>query len=115
MRKALIPFLSLFLIINSVFPVYASASVDLESLPEALADQLGISDFSGGILTSALFLLMFVLPVAIWRRGFMASLFMCFLTICFEVAVGWLPYWILIMMTLIIAGLYASKLSKWAK
>lgn len=86
--------------------------VNLTELPLMLAEKLGISDFAGKILCSAIFMMMFVMPVAIWRRGFLSALFMAIITMSFLVAITWLPSWTMIITILLIGALYASKVKE---
>lgn len=88
-----------------------SSEVDLLELPELIAEALGISTFAGGILLSALFLLMFLLPVAIWgdetKSSMLLSMMIGFPLMSFLVAIAFLPSWVMVMTVLMVAGMYA--------
>jgi len=105
--------LSLFLFLFSTSIVYAQ-DIDLTEIPQNLADATGIPLFAGKLLCSAILLFMFILPLVVLTRrkgtGYIAELFVGFMVMGVCVALQWLPYWIIIVLLLIVAGTYASKI-----
>lgn len=82
--------------------------------PEGLANQLSINDFTAGILLSAIFIIVFVLPMALWeRRGIFGKLIVGVITLGFCVAVSWLPTYFLVIITILIAVMLAGVSRKW--
>lgn len=86
-------------------------------IPEALADRLGISTFAGGIIATAILLMIFILPTALISRkkntGFIAELVMGFVGLGIAVAIGWCPYWVLFMIGLFVALMFAGAMRSW--
>jgi hypothetical protein len=82
-------------------------------LPTALATLLGMTVFSAGILLSGIFLLMFLLPVVWYGRNSLAVMMVGLTLIGFLVTIAWLPVWIILIIILLIAGMYASKIADW--
>jgi hypothetical protein len=65
------------------------------------------------LLTSCFLILMFVLPVAVFSRNFLIIVTMALIAITICVALTWLPYWIMLIVALLIAGLYSAKVKGW--
>lgn len=96
--------------------VYAQEddSVNLLDLPSHLANALGIPEFSAELLTCSVFMLMFLLPIAIFSKGnLLLILLIGFLQLGFFVAVGWMDFWFILVIGLIVAGLWSSKMKGW--
>jgi len=95
-------------------PVKAEADIEISAIPQNLADKMGIPLFAGQLLCSTILLLIFVLPTALIARKKNASpiaelmLGLCGMSVC--LALGWLPYWILLVFTMLIALMYAGKM-----
>jgi len=76
---------------------------------------MGIPLFAGQLLCSTIILLIFVLPTALIARKKNASpiaelvLGLCVMGVC--LALGWLPYWILLILAFLIALMYADKIT----
>lgn len=78
----------------------------LEEIPELLGDYLGITEASAQILLSIIVLLAIVLPIFITMRDERAitiAIIMLFMGVCFLVGIGWLDFWILIVVIMLIA------------
>lgn len=106
-------FLALAFLIPNVALVYGEdegTDLDLSNFPEALADKFNISVFAGGILASVLLMVMFMMPVALWSRTIIPPLFVGVLTLGFAIGVGWLDYWFLLVLCLMVALMFASKI-----
>lgn len=115
--KALLFALLLFSLIPQVYAQDQQPSneqVNLLEIPSRLAKALGIPEFAGQLLTCALVMLIVLLPIAIFSKGNMLlSMMVGFILLGFFVAVGWMPYWFLLLIGLIVAGLWSSKIGKW--
>jgi len=76
---------------------------------------MGIPLFAGQLLCSTIILLIFVLPTALIARKKGGSpiaelmLGLCSMGVC--LALGWMPYWILLVLVLLIALMYGSAIA----
>lgn len=118
MKKSYVstPLFFYYLVLSLIHSVYGADNPDLMGLPEQIGIAFGIGTFAGGILASAVLILMWVVPITILVRG-RASIFIsmisCVLILSFAVAISWLPLFTLILIVLMIAGLWASKTRGW--
>ena len=107
---------TVFLVAMLIPQVYAAEddTVNLQDLPTYLAEKLNIPTFAGQLLACSIFLVMFLLPIA-WfaRRNMMLTLLVGFVLLGFFIAVGWLPFWFLLIISLIVAGLWSAKMKGW--
>jgi len=98
----------------SISPAHAE-DIDFSVIPQNLADKMGIPLFAGQLLCSTIILLIFVLPTALIARKKNASpiaelmLGLCIMGFC--LALGWLPYWILLILVMLVAFMYADKIA----
>lgn len=74
---------------------------------------LGMPLFAGQILASAIVCLAILIPVAIWGKGFLPSLIMGLLGLGFCTAIGWLPFWFLLILSMILALMFSGKIRDW--
>ena len=110
--------LVLFVFTVAIPVVYASDEdvVNLPDFPQKLCDALGMPTnlFAGQLLASSIVLALFLLPVVFACSRFnkdvmIPSVFVGFLSLSFCIAVGWLPYWLLIMVAILIALMFGSS------
>jgi hypothetical protein len=103
-----------------ITPVHAAESVDLAAVPQQLATALGVNLFVGQLISSLLFMALFLFPgmlIAGFYGGEGAVLYTIIIVglgssgVC--VALGWLPVWIYLMMCLLVAAMYASMARGW--
>lgn len=105
-----------FSIVLSVPTVYAEESYDLTELPMRVGEYFGISIFAAGLIVSALFILFpTMITGLVMKRSantaiLYAILVVDFVTMGFLVALAWLPYWIFLILCLIIALLFAGQI-----
>jgi len=100
-----------------ISPVYAQDEVNLLALHEALGERLGVGTFAGGLIASAILLMMTILPVALINRsrkgggGPVAEIFigMVILGVC--VAITWFPIWIFILLCFLTALMFSDKIT----
>ena len=103
-----------FLVLTLITPVYADdePDINLVNLPEQLGDAWGISSFAAGLFMSTVLLFAFLLPLVVWRKTGLITLIVGFSIMGFCIAIGWLPYWIMLLISLLIASMYASKIKR---
>ena len=100
-----------------IAPVFAESdgSIDLSSFGTSLGEKLGIGDFAGNLLMGLIILLVLMFPIIMISRrrgsGFMAEMIFGIATMCFNIAVGFWPPWILIIVCFLIALLFADKIA----
>jgi len=92
---------------------YAQDEIDLSTFPQGLADTLNISLFAGQLLASVIMMLIFMLPVVVYTKTLLPPLFVGLLTLGFCIALGYLPVWFLLIISMLIAVLWGSKISGW--
>lgn len=90
--------------------------VDVSEVPERIGNALGMSgtqaEFVGGLIASSLLMAFFILPTLVLTKGksTIAVLFIGFMSMTICIALTWLPYWILLFLSLIIAIAYGNKI-----
>ena len=104
---------SLVILIN-VPHVYAQdeGEVDLTDLPSNLAKALGVSEAVAKLLASACVMLLFLTPVLMLTKNLYAILMIGFIAMGTLIALGWLDFWFILVISLIIASLWGSKIAK---
>ena len=112
-RALVLTVLCVSLLCFSVKLAYAEdPDIDLTDLPNALGDQLGISSFSAGIILTALLLFPFNMVLLLWSKGGTIAIIVNFVFLGFFTSIGWIPNWTVLLVGLIIAGLYATKIKE---
>lgn len=103
-----------FVLIFLILPAYAQdEDINLINLPSQLAEHWGITPFASGLFLSSMLGFAFLIPTMILiKRNSIGIVIIGFSVMSFCIAVGWLPYWILLLLCLLIASMYASKISK---
>ena len=104
-------FLALTLPITVSYGADNGTDLNLTSFPLILADKLSITDFAGGMLASMILTLAFILPTAIWSKTLIPPLFVGMLCLGACIAFGWLDYWFLLLIAMLIALMFGSKMS----
>ena len=84
--------------------------VDISQLPAKLAEALNMPLFAGQILASAIPFGLLCFPTFLLTKNSIAHISAIILCLSLTVAFGWLPYWILLLLALIIAFIYANQL-----
>jgi hypothetical protein len=101
-------------IIPQVYAVSENDQVNLLDLPKKLADALGIPQYAGQLLACTFILFMVLLPIAIFSKGNMLLMLMVgIVCLGFFVAIGWLEFWYILMIVLVVAGLWSAKVRGW--
>lgn len=120
MRKTLMIYVLFLLVVAflalSVSSVNAEPDINLSELPHKLSDALGLPStddyLAGKILATCIFELLFLLPVAFFTKGknAFALLIVGLSVIGFSCATGWFPAWILLIICLIVALMFAGEM-----
>ena len=111
-------FLCLLVIPVSLVHASEEETVNLGDVPQKLADALGVSLFVGQLLASLIFMALFLFPTML-IAGYFGGSGAVLYTIIFVglgssgvcTALGWLPYWMMIVEALIVVGLWSSKMA----
>jgi len=84
--------------------------LDLSNFDTALGNKLNISTFAGGLLASVILSFMFLLPIAVYSKNIYTVIIIGWLCMGFCVAVGWLDIWFLLVASLMVGLMFASKM-----
>ena len=106
-------FLSLILLFSFSMSVYAIEDddvVDISKLPNKLAEALNMPLFAGQILASAIPFCLICFPTFLLTKNSIAHISAIILSLSLTIALGWTPYWILLILGLIVAYFYANQM-----
>lgn len=80
-----------------------------------IASYMGVDATSAGIIVSCMITVATVLVATIATKGRygMSTLLIGYLGLTVFTVAGWLPYWIMLMFTLVVAGMYANQIKRW--
>lgn len=111
-RSLLLSSLLFLCLISSIPSVYAAEGDDVNFMefPQYLSDAMGIPVLASQLLICAIFLFAFLLPCAIWGKTSLPAIIVAFSIMGFLIAVSWLPYWFLLLISLIVALIYAKEI-----
>lgn len=113
MRYLAIPLISLLFLFTVIPLCYAGDDdIDLAGMKTHLAEKFHIDEFSAGLLLTAFVYMMFILPIVVYSRKMLPSLTIGLLILGFCVAIGWTPYFILILLILLIGGLWTKEIKE---
>ena len=117
-----IPPLFLALLIIFMFPFFISpvqgadnyTGLNLTDIPYRVAESLNIDVFAGQIFCSLILLMICVLPITIIARSkhasFVPELAITFVTMGFCIAIEWLPVWFFLVLSVLVALMFAGKM-----
>lgn len=118
-----LPYLLLFalfllVMIPNVYAVEDDDTVNLSEFPLKLSEMMTIPLFAAELLASSIILTLFVLPVVFACSKFgkdvtIPALLVGFGALGFNIAMGWLPYWFLLVLALLVALLFAGSMRGW--
>lgn len=121
--KHLVILLAILFLIFWISPVLADdGDIQMLNLPEMLTDRLGLPDtadyFAGKLLASTIFLSLFMVPTLFACNKFnkeplLPTVFVGILSFGFCIAIGWLEYWFLLIVCLIVALMFAGRMRDW--
>lgn len=86
-------------------------SVDISALPEYLAEALTVSTLAGELLCSIFVIMLIVACVAIFTRDPITLIIFVFLGLTVDIALGWLDYWVLFVVALLVALAYSKNIT----
>lgn len=115
MRK-ITPFILTVFLLSSLVSVAWAGDFNMTEVPQNVANYFSVSLFAGELLTSFVFLLFATCMVVFtFRRQTAAAIMYAILVVDFVlmgflVAMGWLDYWIFLIISLIVAVLMAGQL-----
>lgn len=114
LRYFLVSLLFLFSLF-SVSPVHAS-DIDVTQVPQRTGELFGIPEpntaLIGGLIISIVVFMAIVLPSLLFKNKGMSLIF-AFMALSLLVALSWIPAWIMLMILLLIAGMFARNIRKW--
>jgi hypothetical protein len=110
--------IALFLFSLFARAVYASDEVNLGDFPQKIADSLTLTLFQGQILASLLMLSLFLFPTLFIcakfdRAVLFPSIGITIMSLTLTIALGWTPYWILLIIVMLIALMLAGNARRW--
>jgi len=120
MNRARLPLFLLFTLAFLVLipNVYAADEdvVNLSEFPQELAIALTIPLFAAQLLASSIVLALFILPTTFACSKFerdvvIPTLFVGVLSVSFCIALTWLPVWIFVILTFLIALMFSDKIT----
>lgn len=82
-------------------------------LPTFFGAVLGIGVYGAGIFLSGIVLMAFLLPIVWYGKSSLAVMIVGLVMVGFLVTISWLPTFIILIIILLIAGMYASKIGDW--
>ena len=86
----------------------------VEDIPNALADAIGVSVSAAELILSTALMLSAGLTLSVMRKGNMATTAIVMLAMLgMLTAIGWLDGWLLVMVALILALIFGSRLRDW--
>ena len=97
----------------SVYALEDDDVVDFSKIPERIAEALNISLFPAQLITSCIIMSIFLFPTLLLTRNPMAHLSVIIMTMGVCIALTWLPYWFLLILSVLIALMFSGKMRGW--
>jgi len=113
MREKIFILLWLVYSVLLIYPAYASEEVDLADFPKQLSKKLNIPLFAAQLLTSGLFLALFLFPTLLLTKNVLAHLMIGLIIMGFCIAMGWLHYWFILVTLVVVALMFSGKVRDW--
>lgn len=91
-------------------------TINMTDIPTQLATRLQIPTFAGQLIVTLLIMFGLLLPIAILKlkgSGWIIELGIEYLVLTTCIAIGWLPYWLLLAYSLLIALFFSGSIRKW--
>jgi len=86
------------------------SAVTVSEVPEALADTMGIDEYSARVLLSMSFIMGVTLALAFARAPFFAYVAVDLVMIIFFVSIAWLDYWIIILIIVVLMLVFGTQM-----
>jgi len=117
-RLRISPLLALFIVfvvmaLPVVHAVDENDEVYLYDLPQKFSEAFNIDLFPAQIFASAIILMVFMIPVAIWSKTIIPPIFVGVVILGLLIALTWLPVWFLVVLCMMIALLFAGRIREW--
>lgn len=97
---------------GAIPPTAITPQLNLLALPTQLGALLGVGSLGGGLILSCLILLSAMIPVATSKTGIITPVIVGITFLGLFTFLGWIPFWIILLVALLVAGLWASGISK---
>jgi len=102
----------------NVYATEEDEAVNLSEFPVKLSELMTIPLFAAQLLASSIVLALFLLPTVFACSKFskdvtIPALLVGFGALGFCIAMGWLPYWFLLVLALVVALLFAGSMRDW--
>lgn len=111
-------FICALILMGSLFfiPYVNADTVDISEVPQRIASALGLELLAGRMLASSIFVCLTIFPTLLLTNKYKnqgeAAIVVGLLSLGFLVAAGWLSVWFLIIISLITAYLFSSKMKE---
>lgn len=106
----------LFFLLALIENAHAETDINLTQIPQLLADKTGLPVFACGLIVSAVGILVPVLIIGMLsgksKNAWIGEMFVCFFLSGAFIVIGWIPAWILIVISLIVAFAFSEKLAR---
>ena len=89
------------------------ANLDVSAIPETLAENLNISMFQAQLLTSCVFLMLFLFPTLLVTRNILAHIIVGMSVLGFCTVMEWFPVWIFLVVCVLIGLMFSSRAKDW--
>lgn len=96
-----------------VHAVDENDEVYLLDLPQKFADAFNIPLFPAQIFTTAIIMMIFMLPIAIWSKTIVPPIFVGIIIMGLCIALSWLPVWFLVVTAMLVSLMFAGKIRDW--
>jgi len=99
-----------FALVFSLIPLVHANGVELDQFDDQLATQLNIGLFPAQVLLTTLIVGLFTFPVLLLSSKPLPPIIMAILSLCFCIAMSWIGYWVLLILTMIIALMFSGRM-----
>ena len=98
-----------------IAPAFAQTDIDLSEFGTSLGEKLGIGAFAGGLLMGLIFEAVILFPLTMISRrkgsGYMAEMIFGLGVFGLNIAMGWWPVWMIIILCFLIALLFGKDIA----
>lgn len=119
-RWLLLALTCLLLFVSPVFAVPEGDEVNLLNLPHQLGTALGVGDTAGGYFASMILLCLFLFPSIMLSGYFGGQQSVMYTTLIVGLSItslcvhlGWLPYWLLILVVIVVGLMFSGNVRGW--
>lgn len=101
-----------FILIPNVY-AQSEREFNLNDIPKNLADALNIPEYPARLIASTCLILIFLLPTIVFTRNVYILLLVGLMSLSTCIALGWLEFWYLLIIVLVVASLWSGKVRSW--